>query len=257
VERLQTPDSLFVFPYRLNLLEERYQGKIVTMAKVIVITGVSRGLGRAMTEGFIAQGHTVLGCARNEAAIKDLNQAFDPPHNFTVVDVADEDQVTAWAKLLLNEYSPPDLLINNAAIINNLAPLWEIPSQDFSHLIDINIKGVANVIRHFIPAMIDRGSGIIVNLSSGWGRSTSPQVSSYCTSKWAIEGMTRSLAQELPKGMAAIPLSPGIIHTEMLEVCYGEAAASYTAIQDWKKKAVPFLLQLTPANNGQPLTVPA
>jgi NAD(P)-dependent dehydrogenase (short-subunit alcohol dehydrogenase family) len=69
--------------------------------------------------------------------------------------------------------------------------------------------------------------------------------------------MTRSLAQELPKGMAAIPLSPGIIHTDMLEVCYGEAAASYTAIQDWVKKAVPFLLQLTPADNGQPLTVPA
>lgn len=68
--------------------------------------------------------------------------------------------------------------------------------------------------------------------------------------------MTRSLAQELPKGMAAIPLSPGIIHTDMLEVCYGEAAASYTAIQDWVKQAIPFLLQLTPADNGQPLSVP-
>lgn len=227
------------------------------MTKLIVITGVSRGLGQALTERFIQSGHTVLGCARSEAAVEKLNQKFGSPHNFTALDVADEEQVKAWAKRLLSEYAPPDLLINNAALINELAPLWQIPSEDFSRLIDVNIKGVANVIRHFVPAMIEKGSGVIVNLSSGWGRSTSPQVSSYCASKWAIEGMTRSLAQELPPGMAAIPLNPGIIHTEMLEICYGEEAASYTAIKDWVEKAVPFLLQLSPADNGMPLTVPA
>lgn len=227
------------------------------MTKLIVITGVSRGLGQALTERFVQSGHTVLGCARSEAAVEKLNQKFGSPHNFTALDVADEEQVKAWAKRLLSEYEPPDLLINNAAMINELAPLWQIPSEDFSRLIDVNIKGVANVIRHFVPAMIEKGSGVIVNLSSGWGRSTSPQVSSYCASKWAIEGLTRSLAQELPPGMAAIPLNPGIIHTEMLEICYGEEAASYTAIKDWVEKAVPFLLQLSPADNGMPLTVPA
>jgi NAD(P)-dependent dehydrogenase (short-subunit alcohol dehydrogenase family) len=227
------------------------------MTKLIVITGVSRGLGQALTERFIQSGHTVLGCARLEAAVEKLNQKFGSPHNFTALDVADEEQVKAWAKRLLSEYEPPDLLINNAAMINELAPLWQIPSEDFSRLIDVNIKGVANVIRHFVPAMIEKGSGVIVNLSSGWGRSTSPQVSSYCASKWAIEGLTRSLAQELPPGMAAIPLNPGIIHTDMLEICYGEDAASYTTIKDWVEKAVPFLLQLSPADNGMPLTVPA
>ncbi|NEQ28387.1 MAG: SDR family oxidoreductase [Microcoleus sp. SIO2G3] len=227
------------------------------MAKLIVITGVSRGLGQALTERFIQSGHTVLGCARSEAAVEKVNQKFGSPHHFTALDVADEEQVKAWAKRLLAEYAPPDLLINNAGMINELAPLWQIPSEDFSRLIDVNIKGVANVIRHFVPAMIEKGSGVIVNLSSGWGRSTSPQVSSYCASKWAIEGMTRSLAQELPPGMAAIPLNPGIIHTDMLEICYGQDAASFTAIKDWVEKAVPFLLQLSPADNGMPLTVPA
>ncbi len=227
------------------------------MTKLIVITGVSKGLGQAMTEGFIQLGHTVLGCARSQAAVEKLNQKFGSPHQFTALDVANEEQVQTWAKQLLSDYGAPDLLINNAAIINDLAPLWQIPSEDFSHLIDVNIKGVANVIRHFVPAMIEKGSGIIVNLSSGWGRSTSAQVSSYCASKWAIEGLTGSLAQELPDGMAAIPLSPGIIHTEMLEVCYGEDAANYTAIADWVDKAVPFLLQLSPSDNGMPLTVPA
>lgn len=226
------------------------------MSKLIVITGVSRGLGRAMAEGFAQRGHTVLGCARSTEAIATLRQTLGSPHDFETVDVANEAQVEAWANRLLTAYRPPDLLINNAAIVNNLAPLWDVPSEDFSTLIDINIKGVANVIRHFVPAMIAQQRGIIVNLSSGWGRSTSPNVASYCASKWAIEGMTRALAQELPPGMAAIPLSPGIVHTEMLEICYGDDAANFTALKDWTVKAIPFLLGLKPEQNGQPLTVP-
>jgi len=226
------------------------------MSKLIVITGVSRGLGRAMAEGFAQRGHTVLGCARSTEAIATLRQTLGSPHDFEAVDVANEAQVEAWANRLLATYRPPDLLINNAAIVNNLAPLWEVPSEDFSTLIDINIKGVANVIRHFVPAMIAQQRGMIMNLSSGWGRSTSPNVASYCASKWAVEGMTRSLAQELPSGMAAIPLSPGIVHTEMLEICYGDDAANFTALKDWTVKAIPFLLGLKPEQNGQPLTVP-
>lgn len=227
------------------------------MKKLIVITGVSRGLGQAMTEQFIELGHTVCGCARSAEAVERLNDKFGSSHNFACVDVADEQQVKAWAEGVLARYSPPDLLINNAATINDLAPLWKISGDDFSRLIDVNIKGVANVIRHFVPAMLSRKSGIIVNLSSGWGRSTSPEVAPYCASKWAIEGLTRSLAEELPAGMAAIPLNPGIIHTDMLEICYGEEAANYTSIKNWVQKAVPFLLQLTSKDNGVPLTVPA
>lgn len=227
------------------------------MKKLIVITGVSRGLGQAITEGFIQLENTVLGCARSKNTVEKLQERFRHPHNFTAVDVAEAEQVQIWAKRLIADYGTPDLLINNAAIINDLAPFWQIPSQEFDNLIDVNIKGVANVLRHFLPAMIEQKKGIIVNVSSGWGRSTSPGVSSYCASKWAIEGLTRSLAQELPKGMAAIPLNPGIIHTEMLEVCYGEDAANYTTIKDWTQKAVPFLLQLSAADNGMPLTVPS
>lgn len=226
------------------------------MTKLIVITGVSRGLGLAMTEGFIQAGHTVVGCARSETAVEKLRQQYNSPHDFMVIDVADNQQVKTWAEQVLSRHGVPDLLINNAAIINPLAPLWQIPVEEFDRLIDVNIKGVANVIRHFVPAMKEKNRGIIVNLSSGWGRSTSPEVASYCASKWAIEGLTRSLAQELPSGMAAIPLNPGIIHTDMLEICYGEEAAAYTAIKDWVKQAVPFLLKLSAKDNGMPLTVP-
>src|SRR5262249_47620774 len=139
---------------------------------------------------------------------------------------------------------------------NANAPLWDVPADEFDRLIDVNIKGVANVIRAFVPAMIARGSGVIVNFSSGWGRSTSPEVAPYCASKYAIEGLTLALAQELPRGLAAVPLNPGIIDTEMLRSCFGDGAASYPSPQRWAEKAVPFLLGLGLRHNGQSLTAP-
>lgn len=226
------------------------------MKKIILITGVSRGLGLAMTEKFIELGHTVLGCARSPQAVEKLQQKYSTPHNFKCLDVAVDAQVKNWATEILTNYSPPDLLINNAGVINHLAPLWDVSSEEFSQVIDVNIKGVANVIRHFVPAMIAQKSGIVVNFTSGWGRSTSPEVAPYCASKWAIEGLTKALAQELPRGMAAIPLNPGIIHTDMLEICFGEDARNYTTVKAWAQKAVPFLLKFKPTDNGVSMTVP-
>jgi NAD(P)-dependent dehydrogenase (short-subunit alcohol dehydrogenase family) len=120
----------------------------------------------------------------------------------------------------------------------------------------VNVKGTANVIRHFGPAMVKRKSGVIVNLSSGWGRSTDAEVAPYCASKWAIEGLTQSLAQELPSGMAAVPLNPGIINTEMLRSTFGGSASIYPTPEEWAKVAVPFLLEIGPKDNGKQLTVP-
>jgi NAD(P)-dependent dehydrogenase (short-subunit alcohol dehydrogenase family) len=104
--------------------------------------------------------------------------------------------------------------------------------------------------------MVRRRRGVIVNFSSGWGRSTSPEVATYCATKWAIEGLTRALAEELPAGMAAVPLNPGVINTEMLQSCFGADASGYPSPQDWAKRAVPFLLKLRDKDNGRALTVP-
>ncbi len=231
-------------------------------SQCIVITGVSRGLGRAMVEEFIAAGHQVAGCARNFEAIEQLQQKFGARHQFATVDVTDETQVQAWQELLRKSgnnsqsCAAPDLLINNAGFINHPNPLWQVPSEECDRVIDVNIKGTTNTIRHFVPAMVERQSGVIVNFSSGWGRSASAGVAPYCTTKWAIEGMTRALAQELPSGMAAVPVNPGIIHTDMLDICFGEQAAQFPPVQAWVRKAVPFLLQISPKDNGQPLSVP-
>lgn len=225
--------------------------------RTIVITGISRGCGRALSEFYLARGHRVAGCARSAAAVEELRRAHGPLHRFDAVDVSDDAAVRVWACDLLGHFGPPDLLVNNAAVIAANAPLWDIPVHEFDRVIDVNIKGTAHVLRHFLPAMIHRGSGVVVNLSSGWGRSTSPEVSAYCASKWAIEGLTRALAQELPPGLAAVALNPGIINTEMLQSCFGEENASaYPSATQWAEAAGPYLLSLGPADNGQALTVP-
>ena len=99
--------------------------------------------------------------------------------------------------------------------------------REVKSLFDINIQGVFHCIKAFVPAMVANETGIIVNLSSGWGRSTSPEVAPYCASKWAMEGLSKAMAQELPRGMACIPLNPGVINTDMLQSCFGPAAGSY------------------------------
>lgn len=227
-----------------------------TACKRIVLTGVSRGLGRAMAEGFIARGHTVLGCARSREALEELRRRHGPPHGFARVDVGRDEEVRRWARQVLADDGAPDLLVNNAGVINRNAPLWEIGNEEFSQLLDVNVRGIANVVRHFLPAMIERGRGVIVNFSSGWGRSVAAEVAPYCATKWAVEGLTRALAEELPRGMAAVPLNPGIINTEMLRSCFGDGAGSYLDPQSWARRAVPLLLRLGPKDNGRPLTVP-
>jgi len=223
--------------------------------RIVIITGATRGLGRAMVDEFIRAGHTVLGCGRSERAIEQLRERYDKPHDFYEVDVSSDEDVRSWASLLLSTYGPPDLILNNAGVINRNAPLWDVPAREFNAVIDINVKGVANVIRGFVPDMVQRKRGVIVNFSSGWGRSVDAEVAPYCASKWAIEGLTRALAAELPSGMATVSLDPGIINTEMLRSCMGDTASSYPSPVDWAKVAVPFLLKLTAADNGKPLSL--
>jgi len=224
--------------------------------KMVLITGVTRGLGRAMVDEFVRHRHTVLGCGRSQEGVERLRRRFGPPHDFAVVNVAADGEVRAWADRLLGSHGPPDLVLNNAGVINQNARLWEIPEPEFSDVLDVNVKGVANIIRHFVPAMIQRKCGVIVNFSSGWGRSTDAEVAPYCASKWAVEGLTQAFAQELPSGLAAVSLNPGIINTDMLQSCFGGSASSYPSPAEWARSAVPFLLKLGPGDNGQQLTAP-
>ena len=224
--------------------------------KLVVITGVARGLGRALAEGFTAEGHQVMGCSRSKNKIAELGKALGHSHSFSVVDVRDDDAVRDWASTVIKEAGAPDLLLNNAAVINKSKFLWDVSATEFDVVIDTNIKGVTNVIRHFLPSMAREQSGVIVNFSSGWGRSASPEVAPYCATKWAVEGLTQSLAQELPEGMAAVSFNPGIINTQMLRSCFGPSASDFLSPTEWAETTIPFLLGLGAQHNGQSLTAP-
>lgn len=223
--------------------------------RTIVVTGASRGLGRALVQRFAEAGHTVAGCARSEAALAEL-AADHPGALLHPCDVGSAASAADFARAVLERHGPPDLLINNAALMNDPAPLWEISEEEFDRLMRVNVSGTANIVRAFVPAMIERGRGVIVNLSSGWGRSTSPEVGPYCTTKWAVEGFTGSLSDELPPGLAAVALNPGVINTEMLQQCWAEGASAHEDADTWSHRAAPYLLGLGPADNGARATVP-
>ncbi len=209
-----------------------------------------------MVRVFAEAGHTIAGCARRSEIIGSLEKEFPVPHRFFVTDVSSDGETRKFCEKSLEATGPPDLLINNAAIINPSAPLWEIDAEAFNQLVAINICGTANMIRHTVPIMAKAGKGVIVNMSSGWGRSVSPEVAPYCASKWAIEGLTRALAMELPTGLAAVALNPGIIDTEMLRSCFGNESAGYRGPVEWAETAVPFLVGLGSRDNGASLTAP-
>ena len=224
-------------------------------SRFIVLTGISRGLGRSLFDTLVNRGHTVAGCARSADRITSLREEYHSDHSLHNVDVADFAQVDRWASEILKRHGPPELLVNNAAIINKNNALWNVPVEEFSQLIDVNIKGMFHVIRAFLPAMIEAKRGIVVNLSSGWGRSSAADVAPYCATKWAVEGLTQSLAHEMPSGMAAVPLNPGIIDTDMLRSCFGDGAGCYPGPDAWADKAASLLLSLSAKDNGRPLTV--
>lgn len=224
--------------------------------KLVLITGATRGLGLALAEEFVARGHTVLGCGRSAKSVASLRKRFDKPHDFYPVDVSSDEEVKSWASVVLTSHGAPDLIVNNAGVINASARLWEVGAREFSQVVDTNLKGPANVVRHFLPAMLKRRNGVIVNITSGWGRSVDAEVAPYCATKWGLEGLTLALAQELPSGMATVALNPGIINTEMLRSCFGGDATKYPTPAEWAGIAAPFLLKLGSADNGKQLTVP-
>ena len=224
-------------------------------ARRIVLTGATRGLGRALVDRFAEAGHVVWGCGRSAAQVAALAAAYPPPHDFAVVDVADDGAVARWAARLLAGGVAPDLVINNAALMNDPAPLWRVGAGEFGQLMDVNVDGTVNVIRAFVPALLAGGRGVVVNLSSGWGRSTSPEVGPYCASKYAIEGLTAALAQELPDPLAAVAVSPGVIDTDMLRQCWADEAAQYEGPDAWSRRAAPRLLALGRRENGRSLSL--
>lgn len=226
-------------------------------AKHIVITGTTRGLGRALAKEFARLGHRVSGCGRSADAVETRNREASAGEHHAVVDVTDAAAVEEWARERIAAEGVPDLLVNNAGLINRHAPLWEVPPEEFRTMWEVNVFGVFNVCRAFLPAMVARREGVVVNFSTGAGVKGFPEIGPYCTTKHAVEGLTKSLAEDLPEGMAAVPFQPGVVQTDMLHSHYGPRAAEYPEPHRWAPKAAPFLLDLSARDNGQSVRLAA
>eukprot|EP00250_Pteridium_aquilinum_P007079 c16873_g1_i2 orf=173-889(+) len=223
--------------------------------KVVVITGVTRGLGRALALELAQRGHSVVGCARNEEKLLELEKALSQgsKHIFKKVDVASDSSVKEFSKTVMEAKGAPAIVINFAGIINRNGKLWELSAAEFDAVVDINVKGAANVMRHFLPLMMKQG--LLVNITSGWGRIGAADVAPYCASKWAIEGLTQAVAKEVPQGLTVVALNPGVVNTDMLVSCFGSQAALYQSPDAWAPLAADVILNLTTLDNGASLNV--
>jgi NAD(P)-dependent dehydrogenase (short-subunit alcohol dehydrogenase family) len=200
---------------------------------------------------FSSRGWTVAGGARNIDALEGLSKQIDTNCLFLPMDVSDPESVESFARNIKENLGVPDLLVNNAGLINKNAHLVDVSPEEFSAVMAVNLGGIHNMIRSFVPMMKDAGRGIIANFSSYWGQSTAPEVGPYCATKWGVEGLTRSLAQEVPDGLGAVAFNPGVIHTDMLRSTFGEQAQDYESPQIWAVHAVDKLEGLTVADNGK------
>ncbi|MCI5052402.1 MAG: SDR family oxidoreductase [Simkaniaceae bacterium] len=209
--------------------------------KKIAITGVSKGLGYALAVKLCEMDHDVFGCARSEVT---------GPFHSDVVDVCDEEAVLRWA----DKIGGMDILVNNASIINRRVPVGELSREEFARVIEVNLVAVYGCIRAFLPKM--HKGGIIVNVSSGWGKVGFEGLSPYCASKFGIEGMTQSIAMEL-NGVGMVSLDPGGgLKTQMLASCLPEAHASARTPEAWAEVAAPLILGLNTNDNGASITCP-
>ncbi|HFR4143714.1 TPA: SDR family oxidoreductase [Bacillus cereus] len=228
------------------------------ISKSVIITGVTQGLGRAMVDRFHELGWNIYGCGRSKDKIEELKKQYSKIHDFQVIDVSDSQQVNNWANYILNTHTAPDMIINNASIVNQNAQLWKITAQEFENVMYVNVNGVVNVIRAFVPAMVARKEGFIINMSSSWGREGEAELAPYCASKFAIEGITKSMALELPHGMAVVALDPGgSISTPMLKSCAPQYINESPTPETWSHKAIEYILNITIDKNGDSLTCPA
>ena len=200
---------------------------------------------------FASRGWKVAGGARSADDLETLRNKLQSDHFIDFLDVTDPAGVDSFASRTEEVLGVPDLLVNNAGLINRNAPLAEITPEEFSSVLSVNLGGIHNMIRSFVPKMMEKGQGIIANFSSYWGQSTAPEVAPYCATKWGVEGLTRSLAQELPSGLAAVAFNPGVINTDMLRSTFGEQALGYESPQEWAKHAVDKLELLTSTDSGK------
>jgi NAD(P)-dependent dehydrogenase (short-subunit alcohol dehydrogenase family) len=179
-----------------------------------LITGVSSGFGRAFALAALAAGHTVMGTVRNESAKKDFEDLAIGRAIAVVLDVTDFSAIDAKVAEMTEKIGPIDVLVNNAGY-GHEGTLEESPLEEMRRQFDVNVFGAVAMIKAVLPSMRERRSGHIINITSMGGFITMPGIAYYCGSKFALEGISETLAKEVAGfGVKVTAVAPGSFRTD-------------------------------------------
>lgn len=189
----------------------------------ILVTGAGSGIGRATAEVLTARGHEVVATARRPEVLEDLDVAAR-----LALDVTDDGSVAACVA----EAGPIDVLVNNAGITET-GPLETYPHDALVRMFETNVFGPMRLVRALVPAMRERGAGVVVNVTSVEGKVAAPLAGAYCGTKHALEALSESLSFEVrPFGVRVVIVEPGYIAPGMRNaVRHGEDGTVYEELR--------------------------
>ncbi|MFF4836670.1 SDR family NAD(P)-dependent oxidoreductase [Streptomyces sp. NPDC001315] len=184
------------------------------MSKTWLITGSSRGLGRAIAEAVLADGHNLVATARRTGSLNDLVDKYGNQVRLATLDVTDADAARRAVQTAVEAFGRLDVVVNNAGYAD-MAPIEDMSDQAFRDQIDANLYGVVNVTRAALPVLREQGSGHIIQVSSVGGRVGGPGLGAYQAAKWAVGGFSEVLAKEVAHlGIKVTVAEPGAMRTD-------------------------------------------
>ncbi|ANS74857.1 oxidoreductase [Paenibacillus yonginensis] len=201
------------------------------MNKVWFVTGSSRGLGRALAEEVLKQGHKLFATARKPEQLAELVQQYPGQVEAFALDVTHKEQVQAAVQKAVEVFGRIDVLVNNAGY-GNIASIEEVTEDDLRAQIETNLFGVINVTQAVLPVMRKQRAGHILQISSIGGRIGSPGLGAYQTAKWAVEGFSEVLTEEVkPLGIKVTIIEPSGFRTDWAgsSISYQEPMEDYQA----------------------------
>ena len=200
----------------------------MSAGRIVLVTGASSGIGRACAEAFLAGGDRVVAAARRTERLADLHAEHGDAVLPLTLDVRDRAQVSAALTSLPAEWTPIDVLVNNAGLAAGRGPIHTDDPDDWDRMLDTNVRGLLNVSACVLPGMVERGAGHVVNIGSNAGREVYPGGAVYCATKAAVERITRGMRMDvLGSGVRVSQVDPGMVETEFSVVRFhGDEAAA-------------------------------
>jgi NAD(P)-dependent dehydrogenase (short-subunit alcohol dehydrogenase family) len=202
------------------------KGELKLSGKVALITGGSRGIGKAVATAYAREGAGVFICGRSDAylnrAVADIRSIGGAAHG-CIGDVGDVAEAKAIVQTALERFGKLDVLVNNASFLGPRVPIAEYPVSAWEDVVRINLTGAFLMTQEAFKVMIPQRSGSIINVSSGVGRVGKARWGAYAASKFGVEGLTQVLADEVREfGIRANSVNPGPTRTEMRALAYPE-----------------------------------